>query len=282
LILPSISNEMYGALVENIQKILFRTGYSLILCNTSYDASLEIQALNTFIMKKADAIIIIPVNENIDKLAEIQGMGIPLLLVDRIVKNLSMDSVRVDNFKGEYDMISYLIGLGHQNIGYIDRKVDLLHSHDQKNGYIQALKDHHIELKESNIIRANGFYYMSGIEAVKELIHRNPNITAISCYYDVIAFGAMRGLTDLGFKIPEDISVVGFDGMPFTEATTPRLTTMFTSVQKIAYEACRIILKRLEQKEQQDQKNEMNTQELENIMIDPELIIRESTGSPRQ
>ena len=278
LIMPSISNEMYGALAENIQKILFHKGYSLILCNTSYDPILEIQALNTFIMKKADAIIIIPVNENNDKLIEIQGMNIPVLLVDRTIKDLSIDTVRVDNFKGEYEAVNYLIKLGHKHIGYIDRKVDLSHSIEQREGYYQALKDNNIPIDDKNVIRANGYYYKSGIETVKDLVYKNPKITAISCFYDVLAFGAMRGLLDLGYKIPDDFSIIGFDGMPFTEATTPRLTTMFTSVKDIAIEACRIVLDRLDQKDLEKMTDNASSLEAETVLIKPELIIRESTG----
>lgn len=274
LIIPSISNETFGALTENIQKRFLALGYNLILCNTSYDSKLEERALNTLIMKKVDGVIIIPAYGYSDKIREIKEMNIPIILIDRIFESLNIDTVRVDNFKGEYEIISYLIAMGHRNIGYIDRMVAQSHSEEQRGGYIEALKSHGIALNPDNIVHANGYYYQSGIDAVKALLKANPEITAISAYYDVIAFGAMRGLIDMGYRVPEDISVVGYDGMPFTEATCPRLTTVLTPIREMADEICQLILKRLEEKDRKVGPEE--SAPAANIVIQPKLILRES------
>lgn len=280
LVLPSISNETFGLLVERIQKILFRFGYNLIICNTSYDAVLEQDAFDTLLMKKTDAIIAIPTSSNGDKLKKIKEMGIPVVLVDRIIDDIPMDTVRIDNFKGSYDIISHLIGLGHRSIGYIDRKVDQSHSLEQKMGYKQALEDHGITYDPANVIHSRGYDYKSGIEAVKKLLQKNPNITAVSAYYDIIAFGAMRGLLDMGYRIPEDISVVGYDGMPFTAASSPRLTTVHYPVNKLAKETCNLVMKRLEQKDAREEREA--DIEKEDVVLIPKIIIRESTGPARK
>ncbi len=134
LVLPVISNEIFGALAEKVQGILFKKGYNLIICNTSYDQKLELDALNTLLMKKADAIIAVPSSPDVKKLSEIRDMGIPIVLVDRVFDGFDVDCVRVDNYKGTYDITKYLIGLGHERIGYIDRKEELSHSLDQRKG----------------------------------------------------------------------------------------------------------------------------------------------------
>lgn len=281
LVLPSISNETFGLLAERIQKILFKFGYNLIICNTSYNTILERDAFNTLLMKKTDAIIAIPASSDVDKLNEIKDMGIPIVLVDRVINGLNVDTVRVDNFKGAYDMIEYLISLGHRSIGYIDRKADQSHSLEQKMGYKKALEDHGILYNPANVIHAKGYDYKSGIDSVKTLIQKNPNITAVSAYYDVVAFGAMRGLLDMGYRVPEDISVVGYDAMPFTAASSPRLTTVLSPVNKLAKETCNLVIKRLEQKHSREQKDIQEEKEA-NIVIMPKLIIRESTAPPRR
>lgn len=270
LVLASISNETLGLLAEKIQRFLFIKGYNLIICNTSYDAELEDQALNTLIMKKVDAIIAIPIASDSTKLIDIQKRGIPILLVDRNIDSCELSGIRVDNFTSAMKMTQYLIDLGHRNIAYIDRKKIQSHSKDQRAGFIAALEKNEIINPEENIIRAEGFDYQAGYEAAQKLIAANPKITAIFAYYDVIAFGAIRGLLDLGYHVPNDISVVGYDGMPFTKVANPRLTTVEFPVNEIAQLACDNVIKLVEKE-----------QEFVNIVLDAEMMIGESSAKPR-
>ncbi|HYE80621.1 MAG TPA: LacI family DNA-binding transcriptional regulator [Clostridia bacterium] len=279
LVLPSISNETFGLFTEIIQKMLFKFGYNLIICNTSHDIVLEEEAFNTMLMKKVDAIIAIPVSSNSQKLREIQDKGVPIVLVDRVIEDFEVDTVRVDNFKGTYEIVKYLINIGHSSIGYIDRKVAQSHSIDQRMGYKKALEDNGIPYDELKVISSSGYDYEAGIDSVKALLNRANNITAVCAYYDITAFGAMRGILDIGYHIPDDISVVGYDGMPFTAVSYPRLTTVITPVDKLAHEACNLVIKRLETKYNQD-RIKIKIEKKEDIVIVPELIIRESTSSP--
>ena len=274
LIMPSISNETFGLLAETIQKLLFSSGYNIIICTTSYDNDIEVEAFNTLIRKKADAIIAIPSNREGEKLKEIKEMGIPIVLVDRVIPGLQVDRVRVDNVRGTYEAINYLIGLGHRAIGYIDRKIDQSHSLEQKLGYKKALKEHRIPFSSGNIVRADGYDYESGITAVKTLIQANPQLTAVFAYYDITALGAMRGILEMGYRIPEDFSVIGYDGMPITKVSWPRLTTVDFPEYRIAKITCDLLIKRLEQDAGQNRKEE-------DIILVPKLIIRDSAAAPR-
>ena len=275
LVMPSISNETFGLLAETIQKMLFSSGYNIIICNTSYDLDIEEEAFNTLIRKKADAIIAIPSTREGKKLKEIKSMGIPIVLVDRVIQDFRVDTVRVDNVKGAHDAVEYLIGLGHRSIGYIDRKVDQSHSIEQKLGYKAALEEHGIPFAAANIVRADDYDYEAGVTAVKKLIQKNPRLTAVFAYYDIIALGALRGILELGYRIPEDFSLIGYDGMPITRVSWPRLTTVSFPEHQIAKTTCDLLIKRLEHNEAQD-KNE------EDIVIAPKLIVRDSAAAPRK
>jgi len=274
LVIPSISNETFGLLAETIQKMLFSSGYNLIICNTSYDLEIEEEAFNTLLRKKADAIIAIPSNREGKKLKEIKEMGIPIVLVDRVIPDFSADTVRVDNFQGTHEAINYLIGLGHTAIGYIDRKVDQSHSLEQKLGYKKALEDHGIPFDAANMVRADDYDYESGVSAVKKLLQNNPKLTAIFAYYDITALGAMRGILELGYRVPEDFSVIGYDGMPFTKVSWPRLTTVFFPEYRIAKATCELLIKRLDRDDSRNEKEK-------DIVIVPKLIVQESTAAPR-
>jgi len=271
MIIPSITNETFGKMAELIQTTLFDLGYNLIVCNTSFDTELEERALNTFLMKKVDAVIAVPANSRCEKLEEIAKTNTPVILVDRILKDVDTDTVVTDNYKGQYELTSYLIRMGHKNIGYVDRLIEQSHSSDQRKGYLAALSDNGIEPDPENIINANGHYYKAGMEAGHALMQKRPLLTAIACYYDPIAFGVMRGLTDLGYRIPDDVSVVGYDNMLFAEATWPALTTAEVPVKLIAEEACRILKLRLEENgSKNDKTNTIHT------TFPPALVIRES------
>jgi LacI family transcriptional regulator len=275
LVLPSISNETFGLLSETIQKMLFKFGYNLIICTTSYDIDIEQEAFNTLLMKKVDAIIAIPSTREGNKLKEIQGMGIPVVLVDRVILDLSIDTVRVDNLRGAQEAITHLIRLGHRNIGYIDRKIDHSHSLEQKMGYKKALEEHGLTFDLANIVRADGFDYDSGVSAAKALIGKNSELTAIFAYYDITALGALRGIHDMGYRVPEEFSVIGYDGMPVTNVSFPRLTTISFPVHRIAKTTCDLLIKRLGRKDKQPEK-------VNDVVIIPKLIVRDSTAAPRQ
>jgi LacI family transcriptional regulator len=274
LVMPSISNETFGLLAETIQKMLFKFGYNLIICTTSYDFDIEEEAFNTLLMKKADAVIAIPSDREGEKLKEIKSMGIPIVLVDRVIPDLLVDTVRVDNISGTQSAITHLIQLGHRSIGYIDRKIDQSHSLEQKVGYKKALEEHGLFLDPANIIRADGYDYASGISAVKALIQKTPQLTAIFAYYDITALGALRGILDMGYRVPEDFSVVGYDGMPITKVSSPRLTTISFPVRRIAKTTCDLLIKRLERSKDRQEKEQ-------DIAIMPKLIVRDSTAAPR-
>jgi len=275
LILPCISNETFGLLAEKIQAMLMDHHYNLIICNTSYDIEIENFALDTLIMKQVDAIIAIPTSIKSKKLLEVNRMGIPIILVDRRVEGLNTDSVSVDNYAGAFNIVKHLINSGHRNIAYIDRKTVSVHSIDQKKGYIDALMKSGLTVKTNYIVEARGFDYSAGYEAAKSLITSNSEITAIFGYYDIIAFGAMRAVFDLGLNVPNDISVVGFDGMPFTSSSTPRLTTVVFPTEELAKAVVNITIKRVKEK----QSDQPLSDKKYNKVFAPVLSIRESTAS---
>jgi LacI family transcriptional regulator len=272
MIIPSIVNETFGNLAQSIQTCLFDIGYNLIVCNTFYDSDMEERALNTFLTKKVDAVIAIPSKARCAKIEEIIHTGIPVILVDRVLEGIRTDTVEVDNYRGQYETINYLIRMGHKCIGYVDRMIAQSHSVKQRQGYLDALRDNNLDPHTGYIVNAGGYYYEAGKSAVQALMHQCADITAIACYYDPIAFGVIRGLIDLGYRVPDDISVVGYDNMLFTAVTWPALTTVETPVSKMAGATCELLKKRLELKKKQI----VAKPDYQQIVLPPKLIIRES------
>lgn len=274
LLVPSIENETFARLVDRIQSNLFEQGFNLIVCSSHYDLDVECRALNTMMMKRVDAVLAIPSADHCPKLEEI-AQSKPVILLDRTITGLKADVVAADNYKGEYLAISYLIRKGHRSIGYVDRITQQSHSQAQMKGYIDALNDHGIPFNKKLIVNATGHYYHAGMHAAQTLMQRDGNITAIACYYDLMAFGVIRGLLDLGYQVPEEISVIGYDNMLFTEASYPRMTTVETPSQQLAEEACKLLIRRLQERE----RGGSDESESINIVLEPRLVIRESVRS---
>ena len=275
LIVPSIANETLGTVAERIERILFEHGYNLIICSTAYDCALEERALDTLLMKQTDAIIAIPTGGCTEKLRQTAEKGVPIVLADRRIEQLPADSVLVDNVRGAYELVQHLISLGHRNIGYIDRMTPQSHSIDQREGYLRALAQNGIPVRACNIAEAQGYDYKAGYTAAQSLL-QNRDLTAIFAYYDVTALGAMRAALDMGYRVPEDLSIAGYDGMPFCGFVSPRLTTVQFPAEELAQRVCALVIERL--------RGGQEARQSENrfVTITPQLVLGESTCAVRK
>jgi len=269
LIIPDSSNMFFADISKNLEDNFFAINYNIIVCNPSYNIEREKEHLKTLRAKRVDGIIIIPastVGEHIDK---IKTVGIPIVLLDRKIKILEVDYVFADNFQGGYKAGKYLIKLGHKNIGYIDRAYPHYHSVQRKKGFEDALAENGIFLGDENISKG-GFSYDDGAEAAKILIEKNRKITALYSFNDINALGAIRGLSNMGLMVPRDISVIGNDDINISSIFIPSLTTIHYPVKEVVDIASKILVSRIKQPLFKKGKE---------IVIDPELIIRESTSS---
>lgn len=268
LIIPDSSNTLFAKVSKKIEDVLFSRNYSVIVCNSAYDINRELEYLKTLRSKMVDGILIVPVTLESNHLEKFKRTGIPIVILDRSIPDINMDTILVDNFKSGYNAAKYLTSLGHKNIGYIDRIYDHSHSLERKNGFIKAIREQGLSLDEKNIVRG-GFTFDDGVRAAKELVVRDSKITAIFSFNDINALGAMRGLTDLGLRIPEDVSVMGNDDIPFSSIYVPSLTTIRYPTDEMADKASNLLLKRI---------TEPNFRRTKKIIIPTELIIRESTA----
>lgn len=272
-LIPSIANETMSRIADRIQGLLFREGLCLSVFCSHHDRATEELAVRTMLMHRFDAILAIPSFLDSPALEEAKHTGIPIILLDRELTSGDFDSIRCNNYKGEYLAVNYLIRMGHNKIGYVDRMVKLSHSIEQYEGYLAALRDNGIKPNEGLVVNAHGHYYHAGIEAAQTLMHHAPDITAIACYYDLIAFGVIRGLLELGYRVPEDVSVIGYDNMVFTKAMWPSLTTVDISINGIAESACDFLAKRLKDR---DKVEYDSTKKPTKLVLEPRLILRES------
>jgi len=272
LIVPDNSNPLFAELSRAIEDIGFFSGYSVMLCNSAYDFNKELEYVKALRSKRVDGLIIVPTTIQAGHINRLVENMLPVVVMDRSVPDIKADTVLLDNFQGTYDATIHLIKLGHKCIGYIDRSFDLSHSLNRIRGYRKALEEQGIKLQDDLIVRG-GFSYEGGAKAMQIFLKRKPTPTAVLAFNDISAIGAMRAIKDQKLRVPEDISVIGFDDIPQCSFTIPRLTTVHFPKYKMAEAACKLLLEKIE--------GSVSEQRAE-IVLPPRLVVRESTAKVRE
>lgn len=268
LIVPDNANPLYAELAKAIENILFSYDFSLMLCNSEHDLEKELKYIRVLRAKRVDGVIVIPAGSKADHINKLAESGLPIVTLDRPVSHLLADTVLIDHFQGAFDATEYLIRLGHERIAYIDKPFDLPHKFARLKGYHKALKKHGIKIYDS-LYTKGGVCFADGARAMKTLLKAKPMPTAVLAFDDVLAMGALRTIKDYGLRVPEDMSIIGFDDMPLCSYTIPRLTTIYYPKDKMAEMACKFLLKRI---------GGTGSEERNKVILAPRLVLRESTA----
>lgn len=268
LVIPDSSNMLFADISKRFEDIFFSKNYNIIVCNSAYDLDREVEHLKNLRSKMVDGILMIPATLEGGHIKKIQSSGIPVVILDRKIPDLDVDYIMGDSYQGGFEAGKYITGLGHTDIGYIDWVYTHFHSTQRKKGFKAALSKKGIQLSGNRIVKG-GLTYHGGIEAVKKLIEADPGLTAVFSFNDTNALGAIRGLADLGYKVPDDISVMGYDDIYLSSVYIPGLSTIHYPVEEMVKEASRTLLARI--KEPIFNKNKV-------VLLKTSLVIRESTA----
>lgn len=194
-----------------------------------------------------------------EDLQEFKGLDKPVIILDSYFKHEDFDFVVINNFDGSYKAANYLIQKGHVNIGYLHSSVYINNFHYRKIGFLDALKANQIEIKPEYQFdlepTLEGSY-----KDMKKLLKKNPDLpTAFFADNDIIAFGAMKALQEKGIRLPEDVSLIGFDDMPYCQISTPKMTTVKVFKQYFGSLAIKRLIEKIHKDEPANQKIEVNT-----------------------
>lgn len=266
LIIPDVRNLFFTDLVRGAEDFAYKHNYSILFCNTDDSIEKEMRYITTLLNKQVDGIVLVgSINRN-KQLERKFRISVPVVTIDRDVnfKDIS-EKIILENVTGAYKALEHLISLGHRKIMFLSGFLDTRVSQERLEGYSKALANHNIIIDES-LIHIGSFSIEFGYKTImKKGIPEG--VSAIFCGNDLIAFGAMKALKERGLKVPEDISVVGFDDIVFSSMITPELTT----VRQPSYNLGRVAVKKLIEILE-------NTSIDEDIELKLELIVRESTS----
>lgn len=221
------STNKVAASVSAAQHVATLQQFPLMLSSSGFDPKLERKHLQQFLQRGVAGVLVIGhMRENRSMLEEFNQRGIPCVYLWDVLPGTGNNYVGFDNVQGSFDMVNYLVGLGHKRIGFIcgfNAGVDRIAK--RYDGYKKALQANGLALDE-NIVRSATSTYANGKDAMRELLAMADPPRCICCASDVIAMGALSAICEAGYRVPHDFTVVGFDNSEFSAYTCPTLTTV--------------------------------------------------------
>jgi len=269
VVLSDMQNPFFTRTLSGIEKVLLDADYVLLLGNSDENPKREQIHLDTLHSEGVDGIIVSIATSDPKAYQKILRAGTPLVLIDRVLPGLKVDSVVVNNIRGAFQATEHLIHLGHRRIGFIGGIPQMSTSLDRKEGYLQALVNHHIPVNAALIVDGN-FRQEGGYMAMQQLLDMKEPPTAVLVANNLMTLGALRKIHEHRLSIPNDLAVIGFDDMDWATSLNPPLTVVAQPSFEMGLIAAQLLLSRI-------QESSSPTQQ---VVLETTLIIRESCGAP--
>ncbi len=268
LIIPDVSNLFYTEFIRQVELEAARHGYTIILGNTDEQGAREYEYVKTFLQRGLAGCILIHSSIEMDKydakiVEVVKQSKLPFVLIDRQQKASNIKTLFIDQELGAYLATTHLLNLGHTKIGYISGSLDLDLSKMRYSGFKKALEEHNIPFDE-NLVEFGDWRPEGGHQAGLRLIAKG--VSGIFAANDMMAFGVYQAAFSMALRIPQDLSVIGFDDVSFASVVTPGLTTINQPMRQIGIDCVDTLVDMIARKSDVLSKN-----------YTPTLIVRSST-----
>lgn len=244
VLIPSIEQIFSTEIIAAIEKQLAKAGFSTIVCDCQLDAELESRKMEILLEKQVDGIIMMPFSGLAEPIQKAIDQGVPVILIDRKVEGVILDTVLVDNENLARQAVSSLIQAGHRRIGIVLGPKDLYTSRKRHTGYLAACHEHGLVV-DPDLIRHSDYQIPGGSAAFLALLDLPDSPTAIFTTNYETTFAAGLIINERGLNIPLDLSWIGFDSLSMAQIFKPRLTIVAQPVRQIGETAAQLILERL-------------------------------------
>lgn len=288
VMIPTIANPYYPLLIQSIEQHAINNGYNVLICNTYRNHDTEKMQLQLLTENLADGIIYCFSPSFPDLIKNISST-VPVIIVGEKNDGINIDTIGLNSYKAGMIITEHLLSLGHKKIAFISTPIDnMTFTRKQRlDGVIDKLKenglDHSLIVKsatlENEYERLTGIYETEiGHDLTLELIDKYDDITAIIGVNDMTSYGVMRALLSQNYKIPNEISVCGFDNIFVTSISNPSLTTIDHCLHHRSKVAIDILLQKINSVFQKTTFNNIVHNSIYRIEYEPQLIVRNSTG----
>lgn len=224
LVVPDITNPFFSDIARGVSEIAERAGYGVILCNTDDRADRELSYIRLLRRKRVDGLMICSARLDASPDLDVPA-STPFILVSRLSADSAAPYVITDDRAGARLAVEHLLALGHQDIGFIGGPENVQSSRDRMDAYLEVLAEHQL-LPQAELRRFAGFTQSSGREAGRIMLSASNRPTAIFAANDVTALGVLEVAEGMGLRIPEDLSLVGYDDISFASLPRIQLTTI--------------------------------------------------------
>lgn len=267
LLITDIANSFFAEITRGVEDVCRKRGYSLFICNTDRDPTTTAEYIGVLREKRVDGVLVmaggVPGRQPFETLP---GQGIPVVAIGRF--DSPVPAIRIDNLKGGWEGANHLIQLGHRQIGIILGYRNSTTSRDILKGHRKAFAEHGISVPKDWVLYGDA-QATTAFELAGRLLRATPRPTGLLTVNDQTAIGVIRAALNLGLRVPQDISVVGYDGIQLGSFIYPALTTLRLPLHEMGVTAAEMVFQ-LRDGQMVDQK----------VWFVPELTVRESTAPP--
>ena len=272
VIVSRIDDPFFSKILQGVEDVLQEAGYSLFIAASNRDPIREKNIVQSMRERRVDGIIVCTTQFGDEHRSQLEHYGVPTIAIgNREVIDYRW-LVYHDDFYGSAQVAKYLLELGHQKIAYLGNARAERTNLGRLNNFRSELNTAGLSLRDNYIFHCPNGQPEGGEVGAKYCVDQDDPPTAIFCFNDMLAIGAIKALREAGLQVPKDCSVVGFDGIPFAAYTCPPLTTFEQPKYQLGFEAAQMMFKLLQS----------NTDEMpgKTLMLRGGLIIRETTAPP--
>jgi LacI family transcriptional regulator len=271
VLIPDLNNPLFPPIVRGLEDRLAANGYVALIGNTDSDDQRERMVFDQMRARHVDGLVLATARLRHPLLAEASRADLPVVLINRLAQDYSFPSVSVDNERGVRMAVGHLAALGHRRIAHIAGPQETSTGLSRYRGFVTAMESGGLPVDGDLVVFAKSFTVEEGERCSRLLLDRGAGCTAIAAGNDMLAVGCYGALDEAGLSCPEDISVVGFNDMPFIDRLRPPLTTIRFPHYQVGTEAAQLLLERIAE----------HAGPVKILYLAPELVIRGSTARAR-
>ncbi|MEO0898857.1 MAG: LacI family DNA-binding transcriptional regulator [Bacteroidota bacterium] len=274
VIIPSIVNHFFSSVIRGIMQVAYEADYRVMLCQTDESFDKEVADTNALYDSRVDGLLVSLAHEtqSYDHFQPFFDSEVPIVFFDKVPFTLDdVSRVVVDDYKGAFLAVEHLIKQGCKKIAHFRGPLSAYTSHNRFKGYQDAVKKHGLPTDESLIFDCDQINIEEGKDFARQLMKSHPDCDGIFTITDSVGIGAMTAIKEMGLKIPEDVSVVGFSDWEISSVIQPSLTSVSQPSLQMGRQAASILLEEI-----QAIKDEVKFAH-KNVMLDTKLKIRESS-----
>ncbi len=268
LVIPDVSNAYFAEVTRGVEHLAYSRGYHVFLCNTEEDPQRELAVIQSLEEKRVDGLILCSSRLEEEKLISIIANLPAVVLVNRRLQQTSgdaLDSVNLDDERCGRIVARHLIQCGHQHIGFLAGPPASYSGAGRRQGFLASLQESGIDVADEWVMPCQPSVE-GGYQTARSLLAANPQLTALFCFNDLVAVGALQACNELKRRVPQDLAIVGHDDIPVAALVSPALTTCRVPRYELGARAANALIERLRG----------CPDDCSQIVLQSELVVRES------